>query len=330
MESTRTAAMPNGAIETERAVFERVWNRVVPEGRESPVVVTPVGRGTPAGQTEGADGAQKPVSPKTAAVTYDLAAKEYEMIPARGSMAMAACRPEAFLGEQVCPAGKALQQPLPAAGQAQGQAESQMQGQAERQVEGQMEEVPVLTGTEAQGNERICDLAKLETGMSTRDVRGRARPVTDRDHCVNDFPPRSAVPWLGSCGPSFEGLLQELIRKEISDWNYYRTLARKAGGTAAKTLSAMAAEEWQCAKRLCAAYFLASGIHYWPDKTGKLNLTSYMGALRERFLEEQQDAETYSAAAVECQDECLCQIFEEIAALDRSHAHRIRLLVEQM
>ena len=193
-----------------------------------------------------------------------------------------------------------------------------------------MEAVPVLAGTEGRGNEVVGELAKLETGLSTRDVGGRARPMTDRDHCTNDFPSRSAVPWLGSCGPSFEGLLQELIRKEISDWNYYRTLARKAGGTAAKTLSAMAAEEWQCAKRLCAAYFLASGIHYWPDKTGKLNFTSYMGALRERFLEEQQDAETYSAASMECQDECLCQIFEEIAALDRSHAHRIRLLVEQL
>ncbi len=318
MESTHAAAPPNGEIEAEREIFERVWNRVVPEGRESPVVVTPVGRSTSAGQVGGAHGAQKTASPKMTPVFCDLTAKEYEMIPARGGMAMAACRPETLMGEQACPASRTEPKRPPAV------------RPAEHQPEGQVEAVPVLTGTEGRGSEAVSELAKLETGMSTRDVRGRARPVTDRDHCANDFPPQSAVTWLGSCGPSFEGLLQELIRKEISDWNYYRTLARKAGGTAAKTLSAMAAEEWQCAKRLCAAYFLASGIHYWPDKTGKLNFTSYMGALRERFLEEQQDAETYSAAAVECQDECLCQIFEEIAVLDRSHAHRIRLLVEQL
>lgn len=310
MESKRTAAPPSGGIEAEREVFERVWSRVVPEGRESPVVVTPVGRSTSGGQAGGPTGGQNTSRTKVETMTCDLTAKEYEMIPARGSMAMAACQAEEYREGPSCPAGRAELQRPPAGGQ--------------------VEEAPVLTGTEGRGNEVICELAKLETGMSTRDVRGRTRPITERDHCCSDFPPRSAVPWLGGSGPSFDGLLQELIRKELSDWNYYRTLARKAGGTAAKILAAMAAEEWQCAKRLCAAYFLASGIHYWPDRTGKLQFTSYMGALRERFLEEQQDAETYSAAAAECQDECLCQLFEEISDLDRSHAHRIRLLVEQM
>lgn len=322
MESTRATALPNGGIEGEREVFERVWSRVVPEGRESPVVVTPVGRNTSAGQGGAAAKAPKTASPKAAAISCDLTAKEYEMIPARGSMAMASCQERTHRGESVCPMSRLDQRDPPA--------EGMVEVQTKARMEGQMEDVPVLTGTEAQGNEVVCELAKLETGLCTRDVRGRARPVTERDHCASDFPPRSAVPWLGSCGPSFEGLLQEMIRKEISDWNYYRTLARKTGGTAAKTLSAMAAEEWHCAKRLCAAYFLSSGIYYWPDKTGKLNFTSYMGALRERFLEEQQDAETYSAASAECQDECLCQIFEEIAGLDRTHAYRIRLLVEQM
>ena len=310
MESKRAAVSAGGVAEAEREVFERVWNRVVPEGRESPVVVTPVGRNTPGGQAGGVVEGKSTLQTKKETMAYDLTAKEYEMIPARGSMAMAACRAEAYRADPASPAVREEPRRPP--------------------MRGQIEEAPVLAGTEGQGNEAICELAKLETGMSTRDIRGRARPVTERDHCSNDFPSQSAVPWLGGCGPSFDGLLQELIRKELSDWNYYRTLARKAGGTAAKILSTMAAEEWQCAKRLCAAYFLASGIHYWPDKTGKLQFASYMGALRERFLEEQQDAETYSAAAAECQDECLCQIFEEIADLDRSHAHRIRLLVEQM
>lgn len=294
MESKRIAEPGAGGVEAE--VFERVWNRVSPPGRESPVVVTPVGRQAKGGQCGAPPGEKTPA--KTGA--NDLAAKEYEMIPARGGMALAACREEAM--EPVCPE----QVPAPPA------------------------EAPVFTGREEQGGEVICELAKLETGMSIRDVRGRARPVTERDHCYTDFPPKSAVPWLGSCGPAFDGLLQELIRKELSDWNYYRTLARKTGGTPAKTLSALAAEEWHCAKRLSAAYFLVSGIHYWPERTGKLNFTSYMGALRERFLEEQRDAETYGAAAAECRDECLCDLFEEIAGQNRDHAHRIRLLVEQM
>lgn len=310
MDSKRMAAPAQGEIEAEGDVFERVWNRVMPEGRESPVVVTPVGRSRPFNQA-GEVVAPKISTGRTVAAAYDLTVKEYEMMPARGSMAMASCLPEECRGEPLnCYLKKTDKERPPA--------------------EEQTEDVPVISGTEGRGDEVICELAKLETGMSTRDVRGRARPITERHHFNNDFPPRSAVPWLGSGGPSFEELLQELIRKEISDWNYYRTLARKTGGTAAKTLSSMAAEEWQCAKRLCAAYFLASGIHYWPDRTGKLNFTSYMGALRERFLEEQQDAETYSAAAMECQDECLCQIFEEIASMDRNHAHRIRQLVEQL
>lgn len=149
-------------------------------------------------------------------------------------------------------------------------------------------------------------------------------------HHKNDFPPRSAVPCLGSQNMPYEKLLQKMIQKELRNWHYYRTLARSVGGNVARVFASMAAADLQNAKRLSAAYFLISGVHFWPERGITPHITSYLTALRERFIDEQQDAAQYIAVATETSDPCLSQLLLEIAEGSLRHAHQIRLLVEQL
>lgn len=148
--------------------------------------------------------------------------------------------------------------------------------------------------------------------------------------CENDFPSNRMVICLGSQCMGFEDLLQEMIQKEIQDSLFYKVLSRKVGGTAARIFSGLSSEERQQAKRLSAAYFLISGIRYWPEKNEKIGIPSYFTALRDRFIEEQRDAAFYIAAATESRDPCLSQLFLDIAEKNQRHAQQIRHLLEQM
>ena len=81
----------------------------------------------------------------------------------------------------------------------------------------------------------------------------------------SDFPRDDAQGVLGpqclDCAP----LLQELIRRELADCREYQTLSRRAGGGPARVLAGLAGEKKRRAKRLSAAYFLISGVRYWPE-----------------------------------------------------------------
>ena len=124
-------------------------------------------------------------------------------------------------------------------------------------------------------------------------------------------------------------MLQEMIRHELADWREYQALARRAGGPAAKSLQALANDEKRHAKRLSAAYFLISGVRYWPEGERAAPPVSYLGALRRRFGEEQAGMASYLAGAEATSDPCLRQLFLEHARDEWDHACRIRSLVEQ-
>lgn len=155
---------------------------------------------------------------------------------------------------------------------------------------------------------------------------------TQEDHgeyeCEDDFPSRKAVPFLGSGSAPFEELLQECIRRELHSRQIYKTLGQRAGGAAAKHFSAMAAENQRAAKRLGAACFLITGAQPKPAPLTRTPLTSYLGTLREHFIEEQQSSALYLAAAAESRDPWLVRLFSELAEEKLQNAQRIYLLVE--
>lgn len=143
----------------------------------------------------------------------------------------------------------------------------------------------------------------------------------------SDFPHAGGVLGEGclECAP----LLQEFIRRELADLREYQALARRAGGNPGRVLAGLAGEKKRRAKRLSAAYFLISGVRYWPEGTGNPPITSYLGTLRRRFAQEQTTMAAYLAGAESTTDPCLQQLFWDHAKECWAQACRIRTLVEQ-
>lgn len=136
---------------------------------------------------------------------------------------------------------------------------------------------------------------------------------------------------LGHSSGMYAALLREMIDGETEDWRTYQAMARRAGGSAAKLLGTMAADERRHAKRLGAAYFIITGQRYQsPNQTGSRPTPDLMNGLREQFIQEQRGAAAYQGAAQESSDACLRQLYQELAEEEMLHARMIRGLLEQM
>lgn len=145
----------------------------------------------------------------------------------------------------------------------------------------------------------------------------------------DDFPGQDAVPCLGSASAAHGGQLQEDILAELEGWQLYRHLARKVTGSAARTLSALASEKHRAARRLAAAYFLISGVRYWPtDRLAVPRPSAWLGTLRRRFAAEQHTESRYRAAALDTADPCLADLYVELADGCAAQAGVLRTLLE--
>ena len=120
-----------------------------------------------------------------------------------------------------------------------------------------------------------------------------------------------------------------MIRRELADCREYQTLSRRAGGGPARVLAGLAGEKKRRAKRLSAAYFLISGVRYWPEGEKCPPVTSYLGTLRRRFAQEQATMAAYLTGTETTTDPCLQQLFWEHAREAWDQACKIRTLVEQ-
>lgn len=146
-----------------------------------------------------------------------------------------------------------------------------------------------------------------------------------------DMAEEQDVPCLGAASAVHGPQLQGFIEDELSDWKLYQSLARRAGGSGSRVLSAIAADERRHAKRLSTAYFLISGVRYWPvERAGTPVRGTFAGMLRQRFGAEQRGAAAYQAAAEETADSCLRELYMELAGDEDAHAWLIRGILEQM
>lgn len=154
-------------------------------------------------------------------------------------------------------------------------------------------------------------------------------PVESAAHTGDDFPRPDAVPCLGSGSASHGGQLQEDILAALEGWQLYRHLARKVTGTSSRALSALASEKHRQARRLAAAYFLISGVRYWPtDRLEVPRTNSWLGTLRRRFAAEQQQDSRWRAASLDTEDPCLSELYGELAEGCAAHAGVLRTLLE--
>ena len=71
---------------------------------------------------------------------------------------------------------------------------------------------------------------------------------------------------LGPASAAYGASLQGYIDDELSDWRSYQALARRTPGGGGRALAAIAADERRHAKKLSTAYFLISGVRYWPER----------------------------------------------------------------
>lgn len=145
----------------------------------------------------------------------------------------------------------------------------------------------------------------------------------------DDFPAEDAVPCLGSGSAPHGSQLQTCILFELESWQLYRHLARRVTGSASRTLSALASEKHRHARRLAAAYFLISGVRYWPtDRLATPRFSAWLGTLRTRFTQEQRQESRYRTAACDTSDPCLADLYGELAQGCADQAAVLRLLLE--
>ena len=143
--------------------------------------------------------------------------------------------------------------------------------------------------------------------------------------------PEDALCCLGPASAAYGGALQRFIEGELQDAVTYAALARRGRHRAAARFAALADQERRHAKRLSTAYFLISGVRYWPvDRVPNPSPAPFSAALREHFMEEQRGAAAYQTAAAETADPCLHELFLELAGEEDSHAWLLRSVLEQL
>lgn len=125
-------------------------------------------------------------------------------------------------------------------------------------------------------------------------------------------------------------VLQAFIADELSDWRTYQTLARRIPGGNGRALMGVAADERRHAGRLSAAYFLLSGVKFWPPAEPELTKEGWMAILRRRYWAERKGAEAYRTAAGRTGDSALRELYLELAGDEEAHAGVIRGILERM
>ena len=102
----------------------------------------------------------------------------------------------------------------------------------------------------------------------------------------------------------------------LEGWQFYRHLARRARGSDARVLNNLAGELHRQARKLSAAYFLLTGLRYWPSELLTTPaIASYWGALRLRHQAEQRQETAFRIAADDWDDPALLDLLEEELAL---------------
>lgn len=107
-------------------------------------------------------------------------------------------------------------------------------------------------------------------------------------------------------------------------------LVRRASGSCAKALAALARDHQLAFRRLSAAYFLITGKRYIPKRSVVCLPSTLALALRQQFVWEQQWERQNRQAAQATADPCLEELYLELAQEGALHASCIRSLLEQM
>ena len=130
--------------------------------------------------------------------------------------------------------------------------------------------------------------------------------------------------------PDRTGRMRRQVMEALEGWQFYRHLARRARGADARVLNALAGEEHRAARKLAAAYFLLTGVRYWPSELLTTPaLPSYWGALRGRHQAEQRREMDYRISADDWDDPDQLELYRELAEEAQGRSRQLRMLLEE-
>ena len=156
---------------------------------------------------------------------------------------------------------------------------------------------------------------------------GEELPQADGPHRENDLPQLWEEPQPAD---DRTARLRRHVMDALEGWQFYRHLARRARGTDARTLNSMAGEQHKEARKLSAAYFLLTGLRYWPSELlGTPAIPSYWGALRTRHQAEQRQENAYRMAADDWEDPDLLALYNELSEGCQRRSRQLRTLLEE-
>ena len=123
--------------------------------------------------------------------------------------------------------------------------------------------------------------------------------------------------------------LQALVLGVLTAGSVYRDLARRTRRSVGE-LQELHQQKLRQAKRLSAAYFLLTGVRYWPREATPVNPPEgFFPALRERFLAEGRRCAELEALAGACREEDLTELYNGLAQETRDITRAIRYIVER-
>ncbi len=176
----------------------------------------------------------------------------------------------------------------------------------------------------------------MEMAPAAASVMGAAAParVTDSPStppaAVGESLPQPNEPQTQPEPDSRTARLRAQILEALEGWQFYRHLARRARA-GARVLRDLAADQHRQARRLAAAYFLLTGVRYWPtDTLTTPPRTPLWGALRRRHQAEQGAQQAYLAAAQDAGDPELVELYQQLAQDCEEHCYQLRGLLEQI
>ena len=124
--------------------------------------------------------------------------------------------------------------------------------------------------------------------------------------------------------------LRRQVMEALEGWQFYRYLARMAKAGDARVLNGMAGELHRIARKLSAAYFLLTGLRYWPSELLTAPaIPSYWGALRTRHQAEQRQEIGYQMSADDWDDPDMRELYAELIESGRHRSRQLRSLLEQ-
>ena len=135
---------------------------------------------------------------------------------------------------------------------------------------------------------------------------------------------------LGDGAQGETGALEKLITLARAGGAAAQWLAMRMNGSGRRTMSAIAADHRRALRQLSAAYFLITGRRYQPPRPQPQLPLPILMALRARFVWEQSWERTNKNAAEQAEDPCLKALYQELAQDGAYHAGSIRSLLEQM